>query len=81
MKILVAKTAGVSVVTQKQGRSAASQREPCMRAVGTAADILAMPGVMLTPESIALTCHGRQKSAGGLVWEYPGLHEELKNED
>jgi hypothetical protein len=37
-----------------------------------AADILALQGIMLTPESIAFACQGWQKSAGGLLWEYAG---------
>jgi hypothetical protein len=72
MEVLVAKTAGRDRCNVKTrpvrcittGAVYASSRD--------AADILAMQGIMLTPESIALACQGRQKSAGGLVWEYAG---------
>jgi hypothetical protein len=78
MKILVAKTAG------RERRNVKTRPVRCVT-TGTvyassrdAADILAMQGIMLTPESIALACQGRQKSAGGLVWEYAG-HSRIAN--
>jgi hypothetical protein len=77
MKILVAKTAG------RERRNIKTKLGRCVT-TGTmyassqdAADILAMQGIMLTPESIALTCQGRQKSAGGLAWEYVEATTEL----
>ena len=76
MKILVAKTAG------RERRNVKTRPVRCVT-TGTvyassrdAADILAMQGIMLTPESIAPACQGRQKSAGGLVWEYAGSLRE-----
>ena len=80
MKILVAKTAG------RERRNVKTRPVRCVT-TGTvyasrrdAADILATQGIMLTPESIALACQGRQKSAGGLPWEYAGLLEQVKTD-
>ena len=76
MKILVAKTAG---------RDRSNVKTRPVRCVTTgivyastrdAADILATQGIMLTPESIALTCQGRQRSAGGLSWVYAEISAE-----
>lgn len=70
MEILVAKSAG------REHRNVKTKPVRCVTtgavyaSTRDAADILAMQGTMLTPESIAHACHGRQKSAGGLAWEY-----------
>lgn len=70
MEILVAKSAG------RERRNVKTRPVRCLTtgavyaSTRDAADILAMQGTMLTPESIAHACQGRQKSAGGLAWEY-----------
>lgn len=78
MKILVAKIAG-------RGRRHVKTKPVRCITTGTvyassrdAADLPAMQRIMLTPESIALACQERQKSAGGLAWEYAG-HTRITN--
>ena len=40
---------------------------------GDASDILSFEGILINPRNILHVCQGKQKSTGGLKWEYADL--------
>jgi hypothetical protein len=45
-----------------------------------AADLLSAEGILVCPSKILSVCQGKQKSTGGLRWEYAEASFEMENQ-